>query len=188
MGGRWRHHAAPWTSTRAQKWPSGGLARDHACGAENVANTSTVCAVPVVYARGGHIPSAQSAGGEAGMVRDARARRESLRDLAQQARARATVAHARAARLRGRREPGPYGREAARRAAALQHAAARRRSAAQLVGARVGRGAAASAASVGGPCRGASGRATARARRVEARRTCGRRSKAAGAREATRKP
>ena len=108
---------------------------------------------------------------------------------AQRTRARATVAYACATKFRWCRELSLGGREAARRAAALQHAATRRRSAGQLVSAPVGRGAAASAASVGGPCRGASGRATAHARRLEARRTCGgRREKAAGAREATRKP
>ena len=156
-------------------------------GTENVRISSTACAVPVVYARVGHTPSTQSAGGEAGMVRDAREVTVSFQDLAQQARAALTVEHARAARLRGRRELAPAEREAARRAAALQHAATCRPRAGQLVSVCVGRAHRASAASVGGPCRGASGRATARGRRIRKRRTSGRREKAARARAGSRK-
>ena len=173
---------------------AGGMRWRPSVGAEcttDMSSAGVVTVVPVLYARGGSHTFASERGGHArgraGRVRSLSGCRAERHALRRRTRAALTIEHARAARRCGRRELAPHEREAARRAAALQHAAARRRSAGQLVSAPVGRGAAASAASVGGPCRGASGRATARARRIRKRRTSGRREKAARARAGSRK-
>ena len=60
------------------KGQAGGLARDHACGAEIGIISSVSCAVPVPHAGGGRMPSAQSAGVMFVGVRDAR---EACRDV-----------------------------------------------------------------------------------------------------------